>query len=129
MELEFFIQTYLVIVQSLNSPFFPPHIWAEPGRAKEESRITSFARPGSAPIWGGKKGEFRDWTNLIRVTELLVYVNDLVIWYNLSPLANLLFIFIFIVIVQDDCSAKPNNAICEPVFSVLNIVICSINKS
>ena len=24
---------------------------------------TSFARPGSAPIWGGKKGEFRDWTN------------------------------------------------------------------
>ena len=28
------------IVQSLNSPFFPPHIEAEPGRAKEESRIT-----------------------------------------------------------------------------------------
>ena len=27
------------IVQSLNSPFFPPHIGAEPGRAKEESRI------------------------------------------------------------------------------------------
>ena len=27
------------LVQSLNSPFFPPH------------------------IWGGKKGEFRDWTN------------------------------------------------------------------
>ena len=24
-----------------------------------------FARPGSAPIWGGKKGEFRDWTNMI----------------------------------------------------------------
>ena len=20
-----------------------------------------FARPGSAPVWGGKKGEFRDW--------------------------------------------------------------------
>ena len=28
------------IVQSLNSTFFPPHIGAEPGRAKEESRIT-----------------------------------------------------------------------------------------
>ena len=27
------------IVQSLNSPFFPPHIGAEPGRAKEESRM------------------------------------------------------------------------------------------
>ena len=23
---------------------------------------SSFARPGSAPIWGGKKGAFRDWT-------------------------------------------------------------------
>jgi len=23
---------------------------------------SSFARPGSAPIWGGKKREFRDWT-------------------------------------------------------------------
>ena len=23
---------------------------------------SSFARPGLAPIWGGKKGEFRDWT-------------------------------------------------------------------
>ena len=28
------------LVQSLNSPFFPPHIGAETGRAKEESRIT-----------------------------------------------------------------------------------------
>ena len=25
---------------------------------------SSFARPGSAPIWGGKKGEFRDWTRI-----------------------------------------------------------------
>ena len=24
---------------------------------------SSFARPGSDPIWGGKKVEFRDWTN------------------------------------------------------------------
>ena len=23
---------------------------------------SSFARPGSVPIWRGKKGEFRDWT-------------------------------------------------------------------
>ena len=27
---------------------------------------SSFARPGSAPIWGGKKGEFRDWTSALR---------------------------------------------------------------
>ena len=26
---------------------------------------SSFARPGSAPIWGGKKGEFRDWTSFV----------------------------------------------------------------
>ena len=26
---------------------------------------SSFARPGSAPIWGGEKGEFRDWTNTV----------------------------------------------------------------
>ena len=25
---------------------------------------SSFARPGSAPIWGVRKGEFRDWTKL-----------------------------------------------------------------
>ena len=24
---------------------------------------SSFARLGSAPIWGGKKGKFRDWTS------------------------------------------------------------------
>ena len=28
---------------------------------------SSFAHPGSAPIRGGKKGEFRDWTNYLRV--------------------------------------------------------------
>ena len=28
------------VVQSPNSPFFPPHTGAEPGRAKRESRIT-----------------------------------------------------------------------------------------
>ena len=26
---------------------------------------SSFARPGSAPIWGWKKGEFRDWTTAL----------------------------------------------------------------
>ena len=26
---------------------------------------SSFAHPGSAPIWGGKKGEFRDWTRVM----------------------------------------------------------------
>ena len=35
----------LPLVQSLNSPFFPHHIGAEPGRAKEESRITCMRMP------------------------------------------------------------------------------------
>ena len=26
---------------------------------------SSFAHPGSAPIWSGKKGEFRDWTRVL----------------------------------------------------------------
>ena len=30
-----------------------------------------FARPGSAPIWGGKKGEFRDWTNVHEIRMVL----------------------------------------------------------
>ena len=34
------IRTGSELVQSMNSPFFPPHIGAEPWRAKEESRIT-----------------------------------------------------------------------------------------
>ena len=31
---------------------------------------SSFTRPGSAPIWGGKKGEFRDWTNDVVAIEV-----------------------------------------------------------
>jgi len=55
------------IVQSLNSPFFPPHIGAEPGRAKEESResrITLLSPARVEPLYGvgTEKGEFRDWT-------------------------------------------------------------------
>ena len=29
-----------------------------------------FARPGSPPIGGGKKGEFRDWTSNYEISEL-----------------------------------------------------------
>ena len=32
----------------------------------------SFRPPGSAPIWGGKKGEFRDWTMCKRECLLVV---------------------------------------------------------
>ena len=35
---------------------------------------SSFARPGSAPIWGGKKGEFRDWTNFSGVQFAVLFI-------------------------------------------------------
>ena len=41
--------------------------WFVPSMRMQIILDSSFARPGSAgsaPIWGGKKGEFRDWTNL-----------------------------------------------------------------
>ena len=45
---------------------FPP-IWGKNGGVlsmRMQVILDSlFARPGSAPIWGGKKGEFRDWTS------------------------------------------------------------------
>ena len=34
---------------------------------------SSVARPGSAPIWGGKKGEFRDWTSFFFVLYSVLY--------------------------------------------------------
>ena len=43
------------VVQSLNSPFFPPHIGAEPGRAKEESRIICIRMLRTPPSPGEKK--------------------------------------------------------------------------
>ena len=38
--------------------------WLVLSMCMEVIQDSSFARPGSAPIWGGKKGELRDWTNL-----------------------------------------------------------------
>ena len=46
--------------------FFPPFWGKNGGVLSMRMQVildSSFARPGSAPIWGGKKGEFRDWTN------------------------------------------------------------------
>ena len=47
----------LRLVQSLNSPFFPPHIGAEPGRAKEESRITCMRMLRTPPFFPPQSGE------------------------------------------------------------------------
>ena len=35
------------------------------------------ARPGSAPKWGGKKGEFRDWTSCL--PGVAVYLDDILV--------------------------------------------------
>ena len=47
---------HISLVQSLNSPFFPPHIRAEPGRAKEESRITCMHMLRTPPFLPLKSG-------------------------------------------------------------------------
>ena len=47
----------LTLVQSLNPPFFPPHIGAEPGRAKGESRITCMCMLRMLPFFPPKSGE------------------------------------------------------------------------
>ena len=51
------LSSLLCLVQSLNSPFFPPHIGAEPGRAKEESRITCMRMLKTPPFFPPKSGE------------------------------------------------------------------------
>ena len=38
------------VVQSLNSPFFPPHIGAEPGRAKRRVQDNLHAHARSEPM-------------------------------------------------------------------------------
>ena len=53
----FSIRSPQVLVQSLNSTFFPPHIGAEPGRAKEESRITCMRMLRTPPFFPPKSGE------------------------------------------------------------------------
>ena len=51
------IMTCMYIVQSLNSPFFPPHIGAEPVRVKEESRITCMRMRRTPPFFPPNRGK------------------------------------------------------------------------
>ena len=48
---------------------------------------SSFARLGSAPVWGGKKGEFRDWTMGARARDPAASHFDhkkIVVWVPIS---------------------------------------------
>ena len=49
------------VVQSLNSPFFWSHIGAEPGRAKEESRITCMRMLRTPPFFPPNRGKNHIW--------------------------------------------------------------------
>ena len=49
------------VVQSLNSPFLPPHIGAEPARAKEESRITCMRMLRTPPFFPPNRGKNHIW--------------------------------------------------------------------
>ena len=57
------------LVQSLNSPFFPPHIGAEPRRAKEESRITCMRMLRTPPFFPPNRGKNHIWKYFV---DLLV---------------------------------------------------------
>ena len=55
--------------------WFFPRFWGKNGDALS-MRMQAildplFARPGSAPVGGGKKGEFRDWTTPTLSTDIL----------------------------------------------------------
>ena len=49
------------LVQSLNSPFFPPHIGAEPGREKEESRTTCMRMLRTPPFFPPNRKKNHIW--------------------------------------------------------------------
>ena len=57
---------------------FPP-IWEKNGGVlsmrMQVILDSSFARPGSAPTWGGKKVDFRDWTSGISEAALFNYLS------------------------------------------------------
>ena len=38
---------------------------------------SSFARQGLAPIWGGKKGEFRDWTTTALISAVNLWLANM----------------------------------------------------
>ena len=60
-----YVRTHLYswpqLVQSLNSLFFSPLIGTEPGRAKEESRITCMRMLRTPPFSAPKSGEQHIW--------------------------------------------------------------------
>ena len=62
-----------IVLQAESETFF--QIWFFPRFGGKNGGVLSlrmqvildslFARPGLTPIWGGKKGDFRDWTKTL----------------------------------------------------------------
>ena len=99
-------------VQSLNSPFFPPHIGAESGRAKRESRITSMRRlktppfPPPPPQIGGKTifgSTFQIWL-VARFSEYVTSENSKINNFELLPWGKSVFLNICLLVCFQLCS-------------------------
>ena len=56
-----FLYSWVELVQSLNSTFLPPHIGAEPGREKEESRITCMRMLRTPSFFPPNRGKNHIW--------------------------------------------------------------------
>ena len=69
----FYIIIQKIALQAQSETCFQIWFFSQFGRKKwwcsEHALDSLFARPGSSPIWGGKKGDFRDWTTFVLETS------------------------------------------------------------
>ena len=79
---------------------------------------SSFARPGSGPIWGGKKGEFRDRTIKPLVSETLLA--QLVLTQTTTTIVVLLHNFR----IGDDLEESARKSILKEIKHVLSQFPC-----
>ena len=82
----------ITLVQSLNSTFFPPNIGAEPGRAKEESRITCMrmlrtkqskitrSQPYYAARVNVSRNAFYSWRSSRALNKNKIFFLTLILW-------------------------------------------------
>ena len=82
---------------------------------------SSFARPGSAPLWGGKKGEFRDWTILWleRQSHNLVPRVLSLLWESITLSRNIVSLQVFV----DVSRFSPWSSVCHFCLGLNNIYL------
>ena len=54
-----------------------------------------FARPGSAPIEGGKIGEFRNWTTPALIQSTFGYISIEIVKWNRFNSFSFLYLFVY----------------------------------